>query len=229
MSGKNENIFGLDILKFSLAIVVISLHAGVGTGASVPWGGWIDNLQHLAVPCFFLISSLLFFRKVFFNTDERSQWSALWRYEKRLAILYLSWQVVLMPVTLKTHSYISSGLWGAVLYLKDMLFSYTFPASWFFGALIVAMPIVFLMRNRRTVLLSTAVLLYLLFITDSFHISWLQDVYNWYKTRFANPRLSFPEAFVWLSLGCWLSGKKNRYDCDKYPQWLKKIMYVGGC
>ena len=201
---QDDNIWAFDVLKFFLAIVIVSLHAGVANDFAAPWSGYVRNFQDLAVPCFFVISAILFFRKVNCEEDTESQWMRLWKYEQRLIVLYLIWQVILLPVTLRTHDYTSHGIWGFLFYLKDMLFAYTFPASWFFGALIVAMPVVFLFRKHRWILWLMSLSLYVLFMTNAQQPQWLQNGFDWYKATFTDPRLSFPEALIWLSLGCCL-------------------------
>ena len=222
---QSENIWGFDVLKFTLAIIIVSLHAGVANHFNVPWSEYVRNLQNLAVPCFFLISSILFFKKVFNETDSKSQWRRLWKYEKRLFTLYLIWQVILLPISLITNDYLQHGLSGILLYLKDMVFSYTFPASWFFGALIVAMPLVFLLRKHRGLLMGGALLLYVYFMTRSIQPQWMQYAYDWYRELFAEPRLSFPEAFVWLSIGCCIA---DRVEATKYKSLVLSMLFGGG-
>lgn len=202
---QSENIWAFDVLKFTLAIIIVSLHAGVANSFTIPWSECVRNLQDLAVPCFFVISAILFFRKVKVEVNCASQWRRLWKYEKRLIVLYLIWQAILLPVTLMTHDYSGNAVQMGLLYLKDLVFSYTFPASWFFGALIVAMPLVFLFRKHRWILLLISISLYVLFMTKTQQPLWIQDIYDWYKVSLAEPRLSFPEALIWLSLGCFMA------------------------
>ena len=159
MNSGKRNVWAFDVLKFTLAIVIVSLHAGVSEAFVMPINNFVRNFQNLAVPCFFLVSSVLFFGKVFQEGNTQYQWKQLWHYEKRLFLLYGIWQLVLLPVSLLTHDYVEHGLMGVLYYLKDMLFSYTFPASWFFGALIVAMPLVFVVRNKPLLQLVIALLI----------------------------------------------------------------------
>lgn len=208
MNSGKRNVWAFDVLKFTLAIVIVSLHAGVSEAFVMPINNFVRNFQNLAVPCFFLVSSVLFFGKVFQEGNTQYQWKQLWHYEKRLFLLYGIWQLVLLPVSLLTHDYVEHGLMGVLYYLKDMLFSYTFPASWFFGALIVAMPLVFVVRNKPLLQLVIAILLYIYFMTESILPESMQMPFEWYRSNITPPRISFPEGFLWLSLGCFMAKKE---------------------
>lgn len=70
----------------------------------------------------------------------------------------------MFPITLSLHNYFDKNiLFGLLMYLKDFFFDYTFLSSWFFGACIVAMPIVFLLRKQPVVLFLLCIVLYLYF------------------------------------------------------------------
>ena len=222
---RKRNVAAFDVMKIILAFVIVSLHSGVGTYLLNPYSTYIRNLQNLAVPCFFLISSILFFSKVFEESDEVSQSKLLWKYEKRLIILYGLWQIILCPVTIVTHEYFNQGTWGILLYLKDMFFSYTFPASWFFGALILAMPIVYVFKNVNFLLVVLFVGIYLYFtFLKLFPDSW-QIPFEWYRTNVGSPRFSFPEALIWLSLGCFIV-KMNKQPMTQFV--ISKSIIWGG-
>lgn len=199
-----KDIKGFDLLKFLLALVIVSLHASLGNPfLPSPLGKLILNFQNLAVPGFFVMSSYVFFVKII-EKSSCEQRAALWKYEKRVLILYLSWSVIMLPITLKYHDYLLHSF-GLLLYIKDLFFNYTFLASWFFGALIVGIPIVWLLRNKTSVLLALSLLLYsYLFIVECLPAT-MQMPYQWYATNVAAPELSFPKGFVWLGIGCVLA------------------------
>lgn len=61
-----KNIIGFDVLKVLLAFVIVSLHASLGDPfLSAPYCDGIRNFQNMAVPGFFVISSYVFFVKLF--------------------------------------------------------------------------------------------------------------------------------------------------------------------
>lgn len=56
-------IWSFDLLKFILALVIVSIHAGIGRTTPIQ-SEYVANLQSFAVPLFFVISSYLFFNKL---------------------------------------------------------------------------------------------------------------------------------------------------------------------
>ena len=59
--------------------------------------------------------------------------------------LYLSWSIIMTPININLHHYEKMGLLGILSWIKDLFFDYTFLASWFLGALLVGIPIVFVL------------------------------------------------------------------------------------
>ena len=196
-----KDIRGFDLLKFLLAVVIVSLHASLGHPfLPSPCSEVIANFQNFAVPTFFVISSYVFFIKIK-ELPNSKQRAALWHYEKRVLVLYLAWTVIMLPLTLQYHQYFNQSL-GLLLFIKDFFFGYTFLASWFFGALIVGVPLVFLLRSNHIVLLSLSLFLYFyLFFIDNLPV-FLQLPYQWYSQNVAVPEMSFPKGFIWIGFGC---------------------------
>ena len=90
------------------------------------------------------------------------------------------------------------------IFVKNYFFGFIFGASWYFGALIVGMPLVCLMLKLLTCrfLWVPALLMHIyLFNTDRD-----AGLYAWYATNVHLPTLSFPNALVWLTMGYYLSG-----------------------
>jgi len=222
-----QYIPGFDILKFVMSLVVISLHSSVAQLFPTPVDNYVLNFQNLAVPIFFVISSLLFFQKIGYSAGGSSK--DLWVYEKRLLKLYLLWSVIMIPVTLRYHNYFDYGFLGFAFWIKDFFFDFTFLASWFFGALLVGMPIVFCMRNKPWLLGIVSLGLYICFHFMDAMPKILQDGFALYKEYLGVPQRSFLQAVVWLGLGCLLCrsecikmGKKSNDD-------LLKAIMGGGC
>lgn len=193
-------IAGFDILKFLMAFVIVSLHAGVSRELGRPFGQFCLNFQNLAVPVFFVLSSVLFFNKLF--SSQQQDPKAIWRYERRLLILYLIWSVIMIPVTLSLHHYQAQGIAGILYWLKDFFFDYTFYASWFFGALLVGMPLVFLLRNYPWVLLVLVLALYIVFTFYSQLPLWAVSPFEWYHQHLGTPSRSFLFGAIWIGVGC---------------------------
>lgn len=201
-------ITGFDLLKFLMALVIINIHLNLaeyadGTWMSIPW----RFINDMAVPTFFILSSFFFFRKVREgNKDDKVQ--ALRYYECRLAKLYLFWVIALSPIILYCWhpEYLTSSYFAVFLFIKNFLFGYEFGASWFFGALLIGVPIIFAIRNISNgmiaLLMSLVVYIYLYVDIDRKLLCEL------YTNILRDPKLSFPSGLLWISLGATMSNEK---------------------
>lgn len=103
-------------------------------------------------------------------------------------------------------------------FIKEYFFGSQFGAAWFFGSLIVAMPIVFCMVltlshfNKGWVILLLIALLIYIYINECEDSS----LYTFYAKHFRSPKLSFPVALWWLTLGYLFTNEK--VDC--FLSWL---------
>ena len=180
---------------------------------------FIKPLGSLAVPEFFVISSFLFFikaRKNGFSFD------VLWNFLKRLVLLYLFWVIVWLPIILIQNDYGKEGIINGVgFFVRDFFFGHTFDASWFLGALITGMPIVWLLgkylKEKLAWVVPLIIYLYLRY-QSLLPICW-QKPYQIYSS-FQPPYHSFLGGMLWLSIGYYLSnsvilgklkGAKNIY------------------
>lgn len=200
--GRQYNV-GFDILKILMAFVIVSLHAGVSKEFCQPISTIVLNFQNLAVPVFFVLSSCLFFDKFFASAEQDPK--AIFKYERRLLILYIIWSVIMIPITLLLHHYQAYGIQGLLYWIKDFFFDYTFYASWFFGALLVGMAIVFLLRNQPWILLFMSVVLYIIFTFYTAMPNWVVSPFEWYHQHIGTPSRSFPFGIVWIGMGCLMS------------------------
>lgn len=220
----NKYIAGFDLLKFLMATVIVSLHAEVTTVMSPPAAGCFANFQALAVPIFFVLSSYLFFEKL---KNTQAPIKNLWLFEKRLLILYLIWSVIMLPITLRNHDYLNYGILGVLLWVKDFFFDYTFLASWFFGALLVATPIVYVLRKKVFLLVFISLSLYCCFAFYDILPLNLKYPYELYHRYLGFPQRSFLCGVVWISVGCILS----KYDVMLRARDLlinSRLMLMGG-
>lgn len=135
---------GIDLMKFIMAVVIVSIHTEIYTVL----GQWYLVFQDHAVPLFFVFSSFFFFKKMRGAHYGKEIWNRLLHFEKRVNLLYLFWIVVLMPAILYWwHSeYLKLSIPDLLFrFAKEYFFGSQFGAAWFFGALIVATPIVLCM------------------------------------------------------------------------------------
>ena len=124
----------------------------------------IKPIEGLAVPTFFVISAFLFFRK---GRYAENQFGLVVHFMKRLCILYLFWCVLWSPIIYLQKDYFHSmSAWIPVLMVRDFFFGNMFDASWFLGALLVGVPMVWglsrlFMKDVLVILLPLLVYLYL--------------------------------------------------------------------
>lgn len=223
MSQKRRYIVGFDILKILMAFVIVSLHSGVSKEMVQPIAAWCLNIQNLAVPVFFVLSSYLFFDKFF--SSGRDDTKALWRYERRLFVLYIIWSVIMIPITLFLHHYQAQGLMGLLYWIKDFFFDYTFYASWFFGALLVGMPIVFLLRNHPWIIVALSLVLYVVFTFYTLLPHWVLWPFELYHKYLGTPQRSFLFGIVWIGLG-FLMSKWQVLDIKKTDSYMGLIVGI---
>ena len=207
-NSNNNTISGFDLLKFLMALVVVNIHLQLkhyanGTPFAIAW----NFINELAVPVFFVLSSFFLFKKMRGGTHSINK-GRLFRYESRLLHLYLFWIVALSPVILFYwhREYLESPLIGALLFVKNFFFAYEFGASWFFGALIVGVPLIYILRRmlseKGAIVLSLIVYLYLYYESDD---KYLVELYTEYVRI---PTLSFPAGLLWISIGAFLSNNR---------------------
>ena len=206
---KNKVIYGFDILKFIMALVVVNIHTeliNVADGYQNVQYAWAF-ISDLAVPIFFVLSSYFLFRKQ--RNCIKGKASILKKYIIRLLKLYGYWCIVLLPAILKLwHSeYLNVPIVEAVsLFFKNTLFAYQFGASWFLGALLLGVPLIWflykILGDRFLWVIPLIVYIYI-FMPDDHKV-----IYDWYKNNLQTPNLSFPAALLWIAIGHYFSHPK---------------------
>lgn len=168
----------------------------------------IHPIESLAVPTFFVISSFLFFRKTRY---AESQSGLVLHFMKRLCILYLFWCVVWSPIIYIQKDYLHPMTALVPLYIvKDFFFGNMFDASWFLGALLVGVPMVWglsrvFKRDFLVLIIPLLVYLYLQYVKD-LPSEW-RAPYEWYYS-FKDPHLAFPGGLLWIAIGYMMANKK---------------------
>lgn len=219
---------GIDLMKFIMAIVIVSIHAQLYTVL----GQWYLVFQDHAVPLFFVFSSFFFFKKIRHAGNWKEHWNSLMHFEKRINLLYLFWIIALMPAILYWwHSeYVHLPLVDlSLLFVKEYFFGSQFGAAWFLGSLIVATPIILCViwiltkfkKTGKVILFLIALYIYI-FIYECEECS----LYQLYEETFRSPKLSFPIALWWLTLGYFFSDTK----VELFLKWLgtKKAILLWG-
>ena len=128
---KNKTYNGLDLLKFVMALFVVMIHVKPNLHSEVLMIVF-NPILSIAVPVFFVLSSVLIFEKLI-NVNGGG-YAPLFRYSKRLALLYFSWLLVDAWFVLFKRPYIMDGFPdGWLEFAKDLFFGTTYPGSWFFS------------------------------------------------------------------------------------------------
>lgn len=110
--------------------------------------------------------------------------------------------------------------------VRDFFLGGLWGGSWFFGALIVGVPLIYLMTKIMDDRLIWIIpfIIYLYVFIDCEH----GYIYDWYYENVKNPRWSVPAGLFWISLGYLLSNDKVANILEKTPFWASCILFVMG-
>ena len=213
--GTKKQILGFDLLKFVMAFFIVAIHTNFADAVSVGnsyMGKAIRVLQDLGVPVFFVISSMLFFRKCSLVVSFDESWRNYLHFVKRLTFIYGVYFVLQLPIITRSKGYLTMDFPIFISeFIKDLFLRYTFSGSWFLSALVIAVTIVFLLYNKVTswLLLGVFFMLHLYLYNSVKFPEELQYFIKWYELNIRDIHLSFPNALVWVSLGACLANSKT--------------------
>ena len=202
---KSKAYNGLDLLKFIMALFVVMIHVKPNAHSEI-LTAMLNPIMSVAVPIFFVLSSVLLFNKLM--KVNGGGYAPLLRYSKRLAILYFCWLIVDAWFVLFKRPYVSDGFPdGCFEFVKDLFLGTTFPGSWFLSALLVSVVLVFLgMRTigKWAVLIFTLLLSLYTYYVDMLPAQ-IRVAYDWYAANVREEvNLSFPSQMIWVAIGMWL-------------------------
>ncbi len=200
----------VDLMKFLLAIVVVSIHTDpfTGTALNEPWG----MITRVAVPFFFLSSAFFLFRslpleKGFFCANR----AAVWKTIRRILLLYLIASLVYLPIS---HLKFDGGI---LQLLSALLFKGVYSHLWFLPALALSILLTALLlqvfRTRAVFLI--ALLFYLVAtLATSYHSLVIRSdsARQFYDALdgFMGDQNAFTYGFVFVALGAWIAQKKQQ-------------------
>ena len=181
----------------------------------------IQPLESMAVPLFFVISSFLFFRKARY-AEQLS--GVLLHFVKRLAILYLFWCVVWIPIIYIQKDYFHPmSAWIPIYLVRDFFFGSMFDASWFLGALLVGVPLVTLLMKytKEWVGIIVCFIAYQFATSSNLLPDGFFRVNEWYQKYVGvdGMWLSFPSGLLWIAMGYVLANKS-------VIEWMAKVRNV---
>lgn len=210
----------IDIAKFVMAILVVAIHVRPFTGQTA--FVYDDIIARIADPLFFQITAFLIFEKIFaqISGDLRQgmSWRMLGHYMKRILALYTAWFVIYAPVVLPRTWQECGNIRGMLLaLLKKYWLSGYYGAMWFMTALLLAMPLVFILTkylgSRLCLLLSapwfllTVARMEYCSITDGWQVAGYFDsaiygIFGWYGN-------GLTYGFFFCALGMWIAYKRT--------------------
>lgn len=169
----------LDILKILLALLIVLRHIGqYFLFNNVFWHVYIINtISTIGVTSFFIMSGFLLFRKPVGKERLKKQIF-------RILKLYGCWTIVYLPLDI--YKYLKDGLnfpQAIVDFVQKAIFEGTYYHMWYLPSLIVAICIVYIMKNRRCILITvTAGLMIIGIFTDTYGISFPKVYYTIFLT-----------------------------------------------
>ncbi len=216
----------IDIAKIVLALFVVAIHVD-------PLGSQFTHLRYpivrIAVPLFFLMSSYLFFKKLSGISERAERNRGLWNFCTRNLLLYLSWFVLLIPITIYRSGYIGKPLsYIAKDLILGFFFGSTFPASWYIMALVTATTIVYFLGRfmKNAYILTIGAALYALCCFSSNYRGVLDAdgiVMQMIEAYPASIYNSFPSAVYWIAAGKLMADS----ECERDRLTLKVSAAVG--
>lgn len=155
-----NTIYGFDLLKFILAILIISGHTALFQEYA-DIARIREIISSIAVPTFMAISSYLFFRKVYNVPEDKDSKPVLLKTLKRLALLFLCWYIIMLPMTY--FKFFSVATIKETIFA--IFFSCTFNGYWFIKALFINTCIFYFCRNGKALLFCSIIswIIYLFF------------------------------------------------------------------
>lgn len=226
MQNASKNDGRLDVLKFVLSLAVVAIHSSLYLDVLYPW-------VRLAVPLFFIMTGYFLFGKLKRTEDAQGRKAVLKGFVKRNLLLYLTWFILLSPVTFYMRDYFREGVVrGLVRLLRAFLFASTFRASWYIMACVIGALIVYgasrVMKNRALIcvfavtgLISCLTSAYLPLVEAN---AALGSVYAGYQKVFSSPATSFFVSLFYLACGKCFAEGKMRLSRDSIVRLL-----VGSC
>lgn len=198
-----------DYCKFILVIMVLAIHTTFLPDLLYPW-------LRLAVPLFFIMTGYFLFQKMATSSSQEEKNSHMLAFIKRNLKLYIFWFLILLPYTLYIRKWFSDNIiLGIVFFLRSLLFSSTFVASWYIMASILAALLVYFLSqklsNKALFILSGCVfLITCVWSSYSFLLNQngiVKSIMGTYYTYFGAPCTSSPVALFWIVCGkCFADG-----------------------
>lgn len=223
-----KTYYGLDLVKFIMAIFIVSIHAHPLTEISYNWNyALTQGIARIGVPFFFVTSGFLLFRKMKLDFLDKSR---IKKYLIHIFRLYVVWTVIYLPIIVYTG--IIKGkhgmLMGLLGVIRNTIMSGSYLQLWFLQALLVsAIIIVALLHFRvsiKKVFLLTGALYCVALLGEAYYA-----VFNYFfpegtamykfwhilKMLFVTPRNGICFGALYFFMGAYLSSVKTDISMKK--------------
>ena len=189
-----ENYNSIDLLKLICAFLVVGIH-------TEPFGAWeifdrgFGIITRCAVPVFFMVSSFLFFKK-------RPDRNKLVSYVLRVFYMYIFWIAVYVLLNIKDES--------GEFFILNVFKGGGYSSLWFLQALLVSVPLVFLLnhmiKNKKVVCVVCIVLYLAGLIFGTYYVIFsrfviVKTIYNSSILTYIGTRNGVFYAPIYISLG----------------------------
>ena len=205
-----------DLLKLILSFFVVAIHVN-------PFGSELWYLRYpitrIAVPLFFMMSSYFFFKKI--KTQKiKEQIKSLMLFVKRNLVLYISWFIVLFPVTYDYYKYYNlSNAEMIDNIVMRFFYSSTFKSSWYLMGLVIGIVIIYgltkLTNNKVGFVLGLVCYLFCAMISNYSvffdNLKVVQDIKELYPFTMY---YGFPVGLLFVNMGKILA-EKEELKCSK--------------
>jgi serine/alanine racemase len=236
MGKSSTNHNGIDLGKFLLSILVVSVHTSPLKSFSLDVNFWlVQILSRIAVPVFFTISGYLFFKKAETSTATKKIWkfeinAHYYNYIMRLLLVYMIWSLIYLFDVVHRY-YVTMGLnwwqFGALYAYAAVIYG-TYLHLWFFPAVVLAISLVHFLSKKYSIkkLLVAAFILFIIGLFGESYYGLIKDVdviNNFYQTIFAfmlTTRNGLFFGFFFVAMGAYLAKKPTLLPVMTSRKWL---------
>lgn len=197
----------LDLFRFVACILVVVIHTHPLAGCCADY--YLTSFCRIAVPFFFCTSAFLFWKN---NPDIK-------KYIRRMAILYCVWFIIELPyVYFRFFTTDHSLPVQFAIFIKQLLFSNTFGASWYITASVQAVVIVWWLSSRvkEKTMITIASMLYLFCCLSSLYYGLIDGTvvgsFIHYFSYLMIPANSFIVAVIYIVLGRHIALNPKEYN-----------------
>lgn len=232
---EHRNYDAIDLMKFIAALLVVALHTDAFYDVNHTLYVMVcDGISRLAVPFFFIASAFFLYlpnRGGGTLSKERSI-----KYIKRLAVLYASWFIVYIPLTIYNKFYLSSYPLKETIfrYVRSLFFSGGFSGGWYLTSCVFCTWLFSVIDSsnlsknvKQHLVIGMSAIIYLFCVVTSGY-SVLMDrlnirkAYDLYELLFCQPYLSIIVGVPYFAIGKYMAAHD---DCNP-PAWVCAVTFV---